>query len=108
MTEEKPDAQKQSLWEQILAKRAEWAREQPSLIAELKAMGREAAKDLHNNLNQVFFGTHAGPGEPGMPLNPTMQMVTQDLDVLGGYKAMLDGYSAAGPTPQLHDKEMER
>jgi hypothetical protein len=108
VADEKQDAQKQSLWEQVLAKRAEWAKEQPSLTAQLKAMGREALKDVHNTLNQVFFSGHAGIGEPGAPLNPTPQMVTQDLDVMGGYKAMLDGYSTAGPTSQLHDKGMDR
>lgn len=97
-----------SLWQQALAKRAQWAKEQPSLSAQLKAMGREAAKDINSTMHQVFFGSPAGFGEPGTPLNPTPQMVTQDLDAMGGYKAMLDGYSQKGPTAQLHDKGIER
>jgi hypothetical protein len=98
----------QSLWEQVLAKRAEWASEQPSLGAQIRAMTREAAKDVHNTLNQVFFSGHSGPGEPGAPLNPTPQMVTQDLDVMGGYRALLDGYSGNEPAVQRDDKGMER
>lgn len=108
MAEEKQAEQKPSLWEQVLAQRAQWAKQQPSISAELKAMGREAAKDMHNSLNQTFFGTHDGPGEAGTPLNPTMQMVTQDLDVMGGYKALLDGYSTMGPTAQTHARDLER
>ena len=40
----------------MLAKRAEWAAEQPSLSAELKAMGREAIKDVRGTLHETFFG----------------------------------------------------
>jgi hypothetical protein len=52
---------------------------QPSLGAELKAMVREAAKDVRSTMNQFFFGRPDGPGEPGTPLNPTPQQVTKDL-----------------------------
>ena len=112
MAEEKQDAAKLSLWEHVLAKRAQWAKEQPALeCAEIKALAREAAKDIHNTLQLVFFGTPAGPGEPGTPLVPTQAMVTSDLGTLesmGMYQNMLDGYSTAGPTAQLHDKGRER
>ena len=74
---------------------------------QIRAMTREAVKDLHNTLSHVFFAAHDGPGEAGTPLNPTMQMVTQDLDVLGGYRALLDGYSNKGPV-QTQDKAVER
>lgn len=108
MAEDKNTARTPSFWEQALAKRAEWAKDQPSLSAELRAMGREAAKDIHNTLNQVFFGTPSGPGEPGTPMNPTPQMVTQDLNVLDDYQATLDGYSAAKQSPSVPHKAIER
>lgn len=94
-------------WEQLLAKRAEWAKEQPSLSAELKAMAREAVKDVRSTVNEVFLGSPELGGEPGTPLNPTPQMVTQDLGTVhGSYQATLDAYAARG---QEHDtKEIER
>ena len=96
-----------TLLEKALAMRAEWAKDQPSLSAELRAMGREAMKDINNKMHEVFFGSPAGYGEPGTPLNPTPQMVTADLD-MAGYNAMLDGYATKGMTAQLHDKGVER
>jgi hypothetical protein len=53
---------------------------QPSLLAELKAMGREAVKDIRNTGHEVFFGRGEGAGEPGTPLNPTPQIVTDQLE----------------------------
>jgi hypothetical protein len=76
--------------------------QQPSLGAELKAMGREALKDIREALvDRGWFGQGGGPGEPGTPLNPTPQMVTQDLGtVYGGYHEQLDAY---GQQPSYQD-----
>jgi hypothetical protein len=53
--------------------------QQPSLGAEVKAMAREATKDIRGAIHQVFFGRPEGPSEPGTPLNPTPQIVTGQL-----------------------------
>jgi hypothetical protein len=100
---------KAGVWEQLLSKRAEWAAQQPALSAELKAMTREALKDVNNTLMQTFFGQPAGPGEPGTPLNPTPQIVTQELGSAGNYQAMLDGYTrGAEGREQPHERGMDR
>ncbi len=97
-----------SLWQQMLAKRAEWAASQPSLSAELKAMGREAIKDIRGTLHETYFGKPEHMSEMGTPLNPTPQMTTQDLGTVhGSYESMLDTYAARGHEQQ-HHKEMER
>ncbi len=97
------------VWEQMLAKRAEWAAQQPSLGAELKAMGREAVKDVRGTIHQSFFGQPEHPSEMGTPLNPTPQMTTQDLGTVhGSYQAMLDSYAARGRDSQDREKETER
>lgn len=101
-------ADKQGIWEQMLAKRAEWAQSQPSLGAELKAMGREAVKDIRGTLHQSYFGQPEHMGEMGTPLNPTPQMTTQDLGTVHGtYQSMLDTYAARGQEQQ-HQLENER
>ena len=45
--------------------------QQPALRDELRAMGREAIKDVRNSIHEVFLGQREGPGEPGAPLNNT-------------------------------------
>jgi hypothetical protein len=94
-------------WEHLLAMRAQWAQEQPSLGAELKAMAREGIKDVRSTVMETFLGSPELGGEPGTPLNPTPQQVTQDLgNVYGTYQSELDAYAARG---QEHNtKEMER
>ncbi|WP_437193975.1 hypothetical protein [Planctomicrobium sp. SH527] len=83
------------IWKQMLAKRAEWAAEQPSLSAELKAMGREAIKDIRGTLHQAYFGQPEHMSEMGTPLNPTPQMTTQDLGTVhGSYQSELDSYAS--------------
>lgn len=83
------------IWKQMLAKRAEWAAEQPSLSAELKAMGREAIKDIRGTLHQTYFGQPEHMSEMGTPLNPTPQMTTQDLGTVhGSYQSELDSYAS--------------
>jgi hypothetical protein len=97
-----------SLWRQMLAKRAEWAASQPSLSAELKAIGREAIKDVRATVHQTFFGQPEHMAEMGTPLNPTPQVVTQDLGtVYGSYESMLDAYAARGQEQQ-QQKEFQR
>jgi hypothetical protein len=98
-----------STWEQLLAKRAEWAEQQPSLGAELKAMTREAVKDIRGTVHQSWFGQPEHTPEMGTPLNPTPQMTTQDLGTVhGSYQAMLDSYAAQGRDSQDQEKELER
>jgi len=70
--------------------------QRPSVWAELKAMGRQGAKDLHNAVIPAFPQSAHSVDEPGTPLNPTPQMVTQDLGTSQGYQAMLDGYANRG------------
>lgn len=68
------------------------ASEQPSLWAELKAMAREAIKDIREKLvEQGWFGQRDGPGEAGTPLNPTPQMVTKDLGNVYGKALDVEG-----------------
>jgi hypothetical protein len=89
----------------LLAKRAEWAEKQPSIGAELKAMAREAVKDIRGTVHETFFGKPEHAPEMGTPLNPTPQMTTQDLGTVhGSYQAMLDAYSARGHEAQEQDK----
>ena len=97
-----------SVWEQLLAKRAEWAASQPSLSAELKAMGREAVKDIRGTLHETYFGKPEHASELGTPLNPTPQMTTQELGTVHGwYESMLEAY-ASRAQEQQPTKEKER
>ncbi len=105
MADEKQGAQP-SLWEQALAKRAEWAKHQPSLSAQLQAMMREAAKDVHAKMDQAFFGQTPGMGEPGTPLVPTQAMITKDLGTVQGYQSMLE--DAAARPGQEREPSRER
>lgn len=101
-------AEAKSTWEQMLAKRAEWAEQQPSLGAELKAMGREAIKDIRGTIHESFFGKPEHASELGTPLNPTPQMTTMDLGTVhGSYQAQLDTYAARGQEAHEHNKERD-
>ena len=80
--------------------------QQPSFGAEIKAMAREAVKDVHNTIQQVFFGQSSGHGEPGTPLNPTPQLVTEDLtgrpmDIRSDMPAPRAGPQKGGPQLDL-------
>ncbi|MBR9804709.1 hypothetical protein GYB59_24770 [bacterium] len=97
-----------SIWQQMLAKRAQWAAEQPSVSAELKAMGREAIKDVRGTLHETFFGQQEHMSEMGTPLNPTPQMTTQELGTVhGSYQQQLDQYAARASHLETQ-KEHER
>lgn len=61
----------------------EWVKanhaKQPSLGAEIKALTREAIKDVRGTLHQFFYGQPEHASEPGTPLNPTPQIITNEL-----------------------------
>src|SRR5208283_4176813 len=76
--------------------------QQPSLGAELRAMGREALKDVRGKLMETFFNSQEISTEPGVPLNPTPQMVTNDLGTLGNFENMLESYGKRG---NVHGQE---
>src|SRR5690242_15236462 len=99
------EQEKAGVWEQMLAKRSEWAAQQPALSAEVKAMTREALKDVNNTLMQTFFGQHAGHGEPGAPLNPTQAETTRDRGLVHGYQALLEDYASRGAEGRDQQKE---
>src|SRR5436190_19515919 len=93
----------------------EWIKDnhdrQPALGAELKAMGREAIKDVRNTIHESFFGQREGLGEPGAPLNNTQAEISQDRGLVGGYQAMLETYASRGSVHghgQEHERGMER
>jgi hypothetical protein len=68
-------------------------------------MGREAVKDIRDTVvSQGWFGQREGPGEMGTPLNPTPQLVTEDLKQ--SYDDMLRDASELGGPGQ--GKEQER
>lgn len=103
-------AQGSNLLQQAMDLRNEWASQQPSLSAEIKALGREAIKDVRSTISEVFLGSPELGGEPGTPLNPTPQMVTQDLgNVYGNYNQMLDAYATRVAEPeQQNERGAER
>lgn len=92
--------------QRMIDQRNAWAEQQPSITAELKAMAREAVKDVRSTVNETFLGSPEFGGEPGTPMNPTPQMVTQDMGtVYGNYNQMLDSYAARVPQ-QDQQKDM--
>src|SRR5580704_1850894 len=80
--------------------------QQPSLQAELAAMGREAVKDVRATLMETYFGKPEHASEPGTPLSPTMQEVSADRGLVGQYQAMLDAYASRGSV-HGHGQEQE-
>ena len=70
------DEQKPSLWQRFV----DWVRnnheQQPDWHAQVRAMVREAVKDVNGTMHEVFFGKQQGMGEPGTPMVPTQAMVT--------------------------------
>src|SRR5580704_661320 len=72
---------------------------QPSFSAEVSAMAREAVKDVRETNHQSWFGQTEGRGEPGAPLNPTMQEVTNERETLGDYNQFLDQHAGRDPGP---------
>ncbi len=84
------------------------AKQQPSIGGQLEALWREGAKDLHNAIVPAFPQSLRGTDEPGTPLNPTAQMVTQDLDVNKGYSAMVQDYASRSAPASDKQQEIER
>lgn len=80
--------------------------QQPSLGAQLEALGREARKDIQNTMHEVFFGRQDGPGEPGTPLVPTQAQVSQEQGNVQAYKTVLDDAASRGPVhgQQQHER----
>jgi hypothetical protein len=76
----------------------------PSLTGQLDAIRRDALTDIRDTVHQTFFGQKEGPGQPGMPLNPTSQMVTQDLGT-ANFQNLLDQFASRG---SVHGPEQNR
>ena len=80
----------------------------PSFGGQLQAMWREGLKDLQNALLPAFPESQRGVEEPGTPLNPTSQQVTQDLGNFHGYQHMLDSRIPAQTQEPGREPGMER
>ncbi|HYH67707.1 MAG TPA: hypothetical protein VD866_23625 [Urbifossiella sp.] len=81
---------------------------QPSLAGELGALWREGAKDLWNAI-VISDPNSMRPGdEPGTPLAPTPQMVTEDLGMgRSGFEAEMQS-SAMQATARAADRGRDR
>lgn len=86
----------------------EWSADQPSFTGQLDSMWREGLKDLQNAILPAFPDSQRGVEEPGTPLNPTPQQVTQDLGNFHGYEQMLDSYSPSRTPVVQKETELER
>ncbi len=90
--------------------------ETPSFTGELGALFREGLKDVQNVVLHAFPDSIRGVEEPGTPLNPTQQMVTDS--VLGGpepvqgqsfsLQDILDAPAPITPPVQEQDRDMGR
>jgi hypothetical protein len=63
----------------FLEMRAKNIEKLPKFGAELEALGREMVKDIRGTIHQAFFNQPEHASEPGTPLNPTPQLVTEGL-----------------------------
>jgi hypothetical protein len=75
------------------------------LSGQIDAFIRQGAKDLHNAIVPAFPDSARSMDEPGMPLNPTSQMVTQDLGA--SYEDFLSRHHQE-PTQETDRGGMER
>jgi hypothetical protein len=99
----------------LIGRFVDWVRhnkaQQPKFGAQVKAMLREAAKDINATLHQVFFSQQPGASEPGTPLVPTQQQVTKALGNVYGksedYPKVLAEAAARG-AQQGRQRGMER
>ena len=85
-----------TLVERALAKRNEWAAQQPKLSGQLEASWREGLKDLQNAVLHAFPDSQRLVEEPGTPLTPTQQQVTQEQGNFRGYAALRDQAAREG------------
>jgi hypothetical protein len=101
------DKKQPSLLDRFIAKRNEWAAEQPSLGAQLEAMWREGIKDVRQTLMESYFGKPEHMPEAGTPLNPTPQQVTDDLepDKTASYNDRLNDLASRGGNDQERGPE---
>jgi len=77
-----------------------------SFSGEVGALFREGLKDLQNAILPAFPESQRGVEEPGTPLNPTQQMVTEDLNPpnRGGYEPPMETSLKeilSAPTPPM-------
>lgn len=91
---------KPSLLERLVAKRNEWAAEQPNLSGQLGALWREGLKDLQNAVLHAFPDSQRLVEEPGAPLTPTQQQVTAEQGNVNGFEAALDQAARRGGLDQ--------
>lgn len=76
------------------------------LKSELKAMGREAIKDVRATAHETFFGKHEHASEIGTPLNPPSYEVTAERgNVHGGLAEKID---ERADNSRPRQQEMER
>ncbi|MDG3006445.1 hypothetical protein [Paludisphaera mucosa] len=92
--------------ERMVDKMNEWASEQPQFTGQVEAMWREGLKDLQNAILPAFPESQRGVEEPGTPLSPTSQQVTQELGV--SYDQMLESYAPPSTPVMQKEAEMER
>ena len=79
--------------------------DKPSFGAELRAIAREAIKDVRQTVNEVAFGKPEHAPENGTPLNPTTAEVTQDRQY--SFSARLEA-AHGRDHQQEREPEMER
>jgi hypothetical protein len=85
--------------------------QQPSWQSEMRAIVREAVKDIRQTVHETFFGKPEHASEPGTPLSPTMQEVSADRGVASHYQAILDNYASRGSVHgrgQEQDRQQEQ
>src|SRR5437764_511558 len=100
-------ADENSTEERFMDYRQQNVEKRPSIGGQIDALIRDAAKDINNTLHNFFYGQQAGPGEPGTPMNPTPQMVTQDLGTVHGkFDQVMDTYQR--PEQKAPEHGMDR
>jgi hypothetical protein len=98
-------ARKPDLVDRLNATFDKWAAEQPKLSGQLEALWREGLKDLQNAVLYAFPDSQRLVEEPGAPLTPTQQQVTQEQGNVG-YADMLDQAASRGGND--NDRERSR
>ncbi len=99
------DKKEPSLLRRAIAKRNEWAAQQPSFAGQLAAMWREGIKDVRQTVNETYFGKPEHMAEAGTPMNPTQQQVTAEQGNFHGYSEMLDQQADSRASVRGDDKD---